>query len=211
MPRLDLEFSWKLLNNNYLLFFRKKLTHFTDEELMQKINKGSEAALTEIYQRYSTPLMRYFTRMLWQDRNTAQDFLQDLFIKVIDNPGRFDASRKFSTWLYSIAHNMCKNEYRRRGNKESVVISIERNSHIDLNKLIDERDFKNRLDFLLETWDDENKSLFLLRYEQEFDLAMISEVLGMPVGTIKSRLFYLRKGLSKELNDYRAILKEGTI
>jgi RNA polymerase sigma-70 factor (ECF subfamily) len=59
--------------------------------------------------------------------------------------------------------------------------------------------------------DDESKSLFLLRYEQEFDLATISEVLGMPVGTIKSRLFYLRKGLSKELNDYRAILKEGTI
>ena len=106
---------------------------------------------------------------------------------------------------------MCKNEYRKRGNKESVVISIERNNNTDLNKLIDERDFKNRLGFLLETLDDESKSLFLLRYEQEFDLARISEILGIPVGTIKSRLFYLRKGLSKELNEYRTILKEGTI
>ncbi len=194
-----------------MLFFKKKLSHLTDEELMQKVNQGSEVALTEIYQRYSAPLMRYFTRMLWRDRNTAQDFLQDLFIKLIDNPGRFDASRQFSTWLFSIAHNMCKNEYRKRGNKESVVISIERNNNTDLNKLIDERDFKNRLDFLLETLDDESKSLFLLRYEQEFDLARISEILGIPVGTIKSRLFYLRKGLSKELNEYRTILKEGTI
>jgi RNA polymerase sigma-70 factor (ECF subfamily) len=59
--------------------------------------------------------------------------------------------------------------------------------------------------------DEESKALFLLRYEQEFDLAKISEILDIPVGTIKSRLFYLRKGLSKELNEYKVILKEGMI
>lgn len=193
------------------MFFKKRLTHFTDEELMQKIQQGSEAALVEIYQRYSTPLLRYFTRMLWHDAHVAQDFLQDLFVKVIDNPGRFDTNRKFSTWIYSIAHNMCKNEYRNKEHRDATVIPIERHSKIDLNKLIDEQDFKNRLDFLLETLDDESKTLFLLRYEHEFDLEKISDILAIPVGTIKSRLFYLRKGLSQELSEYKNILKEGMI
>jgi RNA polymerase sigma-70 factor (ECF subfamily) len=193
------------------MFFKKRLTHFTDEELMQEIQQRSEAALVEIYQRYSAPLLRYFTRMLWHNTDVAQDFLQDLFLKIIDNQGRFDTNRKFSTWIYSIAHNMCKNEYRNKEHRDSAIIPIERHSHTDLNKLIDERDFKNRLNFLLETLDDESKTLFLLKYEHEFDLEKISEILAIPVGTIKSRLFYLRKGLSQELSEYKNILKEGMI
>jgi len=193
------------------MFFKKRLTHFTDEELMQEIQQRSEAALVEIYQRYSAPLLRYFTRMLWHNTDVAQDFLQDLFLKIIDNQGRFDTNRKFSTWIYSIAHNMCKNEYRNKEHRDSAIIPIERHSHTDLNKLIDERDFKNRLNFLLETLDDESKTLFLLKYEHEFDLEKISEILAIPVGTIKSRLFYLRKGLSRELSEYKNILKEGMI
>ena len=193
------------------MFFKKRLTHFTDEELMQEIQQRSEAALVEIYQRYSAPLLRYFTRMLWHNTDVAQDFLQDLFLKIIDNQGRFDTNRKFSTWIYSIAHNMCKNEYRNKEHRDSAIIPIERHSHTDLNKLIDERDFKNRLNFLLETLDDESKTLFLLKYEHEFDLEKISAILAIPVGTIKSRLFYLRKGLSQELSEYKNILKEGMI
>lgn len=193
------------------MFFKKRPTHFTDEELMQEIQQGSEVALVEIYQRYSAPLLRYFTRMLWHDAHGAQDFLQDLFVKVIDNSGRFDANRKFSTWIYSIAHNMCKNEYRNKEHRESAIIPIERHSKSDLNKLIDEQDFKRRLDFLLETLDDESKTLFILRYEHEFDLEKISDILAIPIGTIKSRLFYLRKGLSQELSEYKNILKEGMI
>lgn len=193
------------------MFFKKRLTHFTDEELMQEIQQRSEAALVEIYQRYSAPLLRYFTRMLWHNTDVAQDFLQDLFLKIIDNQGRFDTNRKFSTWIYSIAHNMCKNEYRNKEHRDSAIIPIERHSHTDLNKLIDERDFKNRLNFLLETLDDESKTLFLLKYEHEFDLEKISAILAIPVGTIKSRLFYLRKGLSRELSEYKNILKEGMI
>jgi RNA polymerase sigma-70 factor (ECF subfamily) len=192
------------------MFFRKRLAQVGDEELMRKVQQGNEAALTEIYQRYSVALLRYFTRMLWHDAELAQDFLQDLFLKVIDNPGRFDSTRNFSTWIYSSAHNMCKNEYRNRMNR-SAVIPIERQNHTDLHKLIDERDFKDRLDLLLETLDGESKTLFLLRYEQELDLAKISDILAIPVGTIKSRLFYLRKGLSQELREYKIILKEGML
>ncbi|MBP9924990.1 MAG: RNA polymerase sigma factor [Cyclobacteriaceae bacterium] len=193
------------------MFFKKRLAHISDEELMRKVQQGNESALTEIYQRYSIALLRYFTRMLWQDGELAEDFLQDLFLKVIDNPGRFDSTRNFSTWIYSSAHNMCKNEYRNRANRGAMVIPMESQNNTDPHKLIDERDFKERLDLLLETLDDESKTLFLLRYEQELDLQKISDILAIPVGTIKSRLFYLRKGLSQELSEYKIILKEGML
>ncbi len=99
------------------MFFKPKLSRLPDEELMQKIKQGSEAALTELYQRYSTFLLRYFTRLLWNNRAMAEDFLHDLFLKIIHNPQYFDANRKFSTWVYSVAHNMCKNEYRKKRNE----------------------------------------------------------------------------------------------
>jgi RNA polymerase sigma-70 factor (ECF subfamily) len=92
-----------------------------------------------------------------------------------------------------------------------MVIPMESQNNTDPHKLIDERDFKERLDLLLETLDDESKTLFLLRYEQELDLQKISDILAIPVGTIKSRLFYLRKGLSQELSEYKIILKEGML
>ena len=76
------------------MFFKKQHTHCTDEELMQKVQQGSEIALTEIYQRYSAPLLRYFTRMLWHDAHAGQDFLQDLFFKVVERIWILNAFQK---------------------------------------------------------------------------------------------------------------------
>jgi RNA polymerase sigma-70 factor (ECF subfamily) len=83
-----------------VLFFKNDLKKLSDEALMEKASQGSERALEVIYHRYSQPLLRYFYRMLWQDRAKAEDFLHDLFIRVLDNQATFDSSRKFSTWLY---------------------------------------------------------------------------------------------------------------
>jgi len=91
-----------------------KLARLPDEALMEKIRQGNQAAFTELYGRYNASLLRYFTRMLWHNRALAEDFLHDFFLKVIRHPQYFDSSRRFSTWAYSIAHNMCKNEYRKK-------------------------------------------------------------------------------------------------
>ncbi len=179
---------------------------------MKKVHQGSEAALTEIYQRYSTPMMRYFTRMLWGDQQKAQDFLQDIFIKIVDNPQRFDASRKFSTWLYSIAHNMCKNEYRKRANHNRLYeVHYTESEHVDLTDNLDKQIVKHRLDRVLDELDEEDKTLLLLRYEEDLSIEQISEIVFMPEGTVKSRLFYLRKELARRLNAFKIIFNEGSI
>ena len=184
------------------MFFKPKLARLPDEELMRKINQGSEAAFTELYTRYSASLMRYFTRMLWNNRTLAEDFLHDLFLKIIRNPQHFDVNRKFSTWVYSVAHNMCKNEYRKKQN-ELRLDGVEVKQMRDLDKEMDLYSAQSKLAMLLETLEEEDKTIFLLRYEEELSIDQISRIVFMPEGTVKSRLFYLRKQLAIELNEFK--------
>src|SRR6266568_4196340 len=90
-----------------------KKSQFTDEILIVRMINGDCKAFNTLYARYKDRLLYYFYRMLGNSNEKAQDFLQDIFMKLIDKAETFDSSRKFSTWIFSIAHNMCKNEYRR--------------------------------------------------------------------------------------------------
>ena len=85
---------------------------YTDEELMHFIINGEEFAFNELYKRYAKKLLGYFTRMLNYDRIMAEDALQDVFLKIAEDPTRFDHSRSFKTWVFAIASNQCKNFYR---------------------------------------------------------------------------------------------------
>jgi len=191
------------------MFFKPKLARLPDEELMQKIHQGSEAAFTELYTRYSTSLLRYFTRMLWNNRAMAEDFLHDLFLKIIHNPQQFDVNRKFSTWAYSVAHNMCKNEYRKKQNQRLDGIDIKHSR--DLDRELDLSSANEKLTMLLETLEEDDKTVFLLRYEEELSITQISQIVFMPEGTVKSRLFYLRKNLAIALHEFKVVLKEKSI
>ncbi|HYF69144.1 MAG TPA: RNA polymerase sigma factor [Ohtaekwangia sp.] len=187
------------------MFFnhRKK----ADEELMRLMQAGNNSAFTELYRRYSEKIVRYFYRMLWKDKAKAQDFLHDLFMRIIENPSRFNAERKFSTWLYSVAHNMCKNEYRRKTFRDAVHqhkgldVIHERIDEIDLSK----DEFNDALDRAILELDVEDKNLYALRFELELPLDEIALALECPVGTVKSRIFYLKKKLATQLEEYNPI------
>jgi RNA polymerase sigma-70 factor, ECF subfamily len=183
----------------------------TDEELMQLVADGNSNALTELYNRYSPKLVRYFFRMLWKDDAKAQDFLHDLFLKLINNPRHFSTERKFSTWIYSVAHNMCKNEYRKQSFRKSEQISLVENTVIiSGDKVVDEEDFRQLLDKALSSLDDEDKNLYALRFEIEMPLEEISVMLQCPVGTVKSRLFSLKKKVAGQLSaDHPKKIKYG--
>ena len=101
--------------------FNKKYNHYTDQDLVKFISKGNEAAFDELYKRYAEQLYRFFYKMLYQDEELAADFCQTLFMKVFDKANSFNPTLKFSTWLYSIASNMCKNEYRRHSRSMPMI------------------------------------------------------------------------------------------
>lgn len=191
-------------------FFNHDLKKLSDEALMEKASQGSERALEVIYHRYSQPLLRYFYRMLWQDKPKAEDFLHDLFIRILDNRTAFDSSRKFSTWLYSIAYNMCKNEYRRQAFRKQAnsLIVISDHTHESVSNHLDQLAFQQKLDQVLCEEDEDVRAMFSLRFELEMEVSEIAHILQCPEGTVKSRLFYLKKRLASRLQHYKLVLEK---
>ncbi|MGC4023342.1 MAG: RNA polymerase sigma factor [Cyclobacteriaceae bacterium] len=191
------------------MLFRKSYKALSDEELMEKAQGGNDRALEEIYQRYSQPLLRYFFRMLWQDRDKAEDFLHDVFIKILEKPEHFDPTRKFSTWIYSVAHNRCKNEYRKQAFQQAVNgHSHEETIHEKVSGEMDHRSFQLSLEEILKTEDEETRTMFVMRYELEMNSVEIAEIVKCPEGTVRTRLFNLRKRLATKLDHYKVMLEK---
>src|SRR3954469_25875604 len=94
---------------------KDRFSIYSDEELMFFLGNGEVLAFDELYERYSKRMMVYFTRMLNFNRVLAEDALQDLFLKIAEAPQKFDRSRSFKTWIFSVASNSCKNYYRHKG------------------------------------------------------------------------------------------------
>ncbi len=177
--------------------FITRLSKKADEELVRLVQQGNERALTELYSRYSKKLVRYFHRMLWKDESKAQDFLHDLFVKLIEAPDRIDVGRPFSTWIYSVAHNMCKNEYRKQIFRKAVNGNWTNGQNVEfIESDLDQQAFQGQLENLLSRADENNKSLFIMRYELELTVSEIAMIMEIPEGTVKSRLFYLKKKLA---------------
>ena len=138
--------------------------------------------------------------MLAQDKELAKDFVQEIFIKIINKPHLFDPKMKFSTWIFSIANNMCKNEYRRQDVRKNTI-SYENPDCINGDECsnTDHEPIVKVIFDQLESFDETHKSAFLLKYREGFSVEEISEILELPVGTIKSRLFYTRKKLQDNI------------
>jgi len=191
---------------------KPKYSEFSDEYLIQLQVNGDSAAFNELYKRYSDRLLYYFYRMLGNSHEKAQDFLQDIFIKLMGKSSTFDPSRKFTTWIFSIAHNMCKNEYRRMDIRKDVAIDAYSEYLLDNeepsfeNAGSDMNQFTKELFEELQSFDEIHKTAFLLRYREGLPVKEIGQILEISEGTVKSRLFYTRKKLSEKLSKYRNAL-----
>lgn len=181
------------------------LNTYSDEELMFQLKAGNSKAFDEIYHRYATKIWGYFFRMLWKNKELAQDCTQELFLKVLKNFEQFQEDKKFSTWIYSVANNMCKNEYR-KNEQRSKHASTHNLTSVVMQKNPDLQKFKNSLQLLLDKMDEERKTLYFLRFQEQLSIPDISKIIKIPEGTVKSRLFYLVKELKEKLKSFENIL-----
>jgi|TARA_R110000822_G_scaffold308953_1_gene437571 RNA polymerase sigma-70 factor (ECF subfamily) len=174
------------------------------------MKNGEERAFKELYGRYSKKMLFFFYQRLNNDNERAQDLLQDLFLKIIEKPESFDKSRKFSVWIYVVASNMCKNEYRRKRNRCNSIVS---NNMFDESKIdriqpsgfleeIDLKNFADRLASELNLMGDKHSLTFVLKHQQGLTIKEISDIMDCSEGTVKSRLFYSIKKLSNKLQMY---------
>lgn len=183
----------------------QQYSEMSDEQLMALVKEGHKFAFAEIYDRYAGKLFSFFFRMLNKDENKARDFMQDVFLKLIEKPGAYDPHRPFSTWLFNIAYNLCKNEYRRQNVRESY--SIEKLNEIRQEASpeheyfsIDLQSFEKQLTMALNDMDEAHRLVFILRYQQELPVKEIAALIDCPEGTVKSRLFYATRSLATTLS-----------
>ncbi|HAA10189.1 MAG TPA: hypothetical protein DCE41_00265 [Cytophagales bacterium] len=181
----------------------------SDETLIQWVAQQDKRAFDTLYERYATPLYRYLYRLLWKNQALAEDFLQDTFLRVLQAANKFEAGKTFRPWLYSIAHNLCKNEYRRKAIRgEAVELGEDMTWEMPKGAAThDEDQWRAALSEAVNGLSEAHKSVFLLRYEQNLELAEIAEILSVPLGTVKSRMFHLQKRLAKELEAFQILLE----
>jgi RNA polymerase sigma-70 factor (ECF subfamily) len=190
--------------------FKKKYRNCSDEDLMNYICQGASGAFDELYARYSEHLLYYFFRMLNGDREKAQDFLQDLFLKIVENPQRFQTGYRFKSWVFTIASNMCKNEYRYLNVRKNTSSNGEMDSikgeggqsGISPDTQIDQKAFHETLFRELGKLDPNHRGTFLMRFQQNLSVKEISEIMNCAEGTVKSRLYYTVRKLSGKLQAF---------
>ncbi len=188
----------------------KKYERYSDEKLMTFLQASKPPAFEEIYRRYSRKILYYFYNMLGGDEQKAQDFVHDLFLKIIEKPELFDPGKKFSTWIFSIAGNMCKNEYRRlsvrKAYREQLPMTDhsqpESEEHSAIDRRLDLAEFKRCVMSELMKWDTGKRNIFVLRFQENLSVKEISQIVGCREGTVKSRLFYLTRKMATCLKDF---------
>lgn len=182
-------------------FFSKISSKKSDQELLHSLGRGNSSALDELYSRYAKRIVFYCTKML-SDPQRAEDIVHDIFLKIIENPMIVDIQKPFSTWVFSCAYNACKNEYRRRQTKEIPQDELDEQliQHAHFIHDTDRALFKELLEQSLDELSSEHRTVFILRYTEDFSLKEIAAVTGIPEGTVKSRLYYAVKKLAQQLH-----------
>lgn len=167
------------------------------------VDKNHQKAFNELYERYAQRLLGYFIKMFNGDIAKSQDFLQDLFVRIIERKSQFDTDRKFYRWIFTIASNMGKTSFR-----SSTGLAFEdwKDQYQVISnpsgETIDKVAFRKLLRTEIHKLDHHHKVVFILRHLERFSLEEIAEITESNVGTVKSRLFYATKALSKQIKQY---------
>jgi len=178
-----------------------------DEELLAQSLDGDLNAFEVIVNRYKDRLYNFVLRFVG-DQQTAEDIVQDTFLRAYRNRGSFQAIAKFSTWIYTIAGNLAKSELRRRkrwrflslGSRDEDGKTFELadpSSHPDKDTetALAETQIEDAIARLPERY----REAVILRDVEGLDYAEIAEIVGCPLGTVKSRINRGRLRLQEEL------------
>jgi RNA polymerase sigma-70 factor (ECF subfamily) len=185
----------------------------TDGELVRGALDGSQAAFRELVERYQRPVFSVIARII-QDEGRAEEIAQDTFVKGFRALHTYDMSRKFSSWLLTIAHHGAIDELRRRApNTVSLdeMMQGDEGTH-RLHQMADpsvaspaavaERvETAAVLKTAIGRLRPDYRELIALKYEQQLEYEEIVEITGYPIGTVKSSLHRARKELADHLAD----------
>jgi len=184
-------------------------TEAIDKADMERLAQGHDAALNSLIERHSGPIFQFLYRMLG-DEQDANDLAQETFVRVYRNRERFDGS-KFTTWLYTIAGNLARNEYRRRGRHPVVSLNAEKgegqlvledvlaSSHADPREAVEAEEQHQTVRAAVQQLPKELREVLVLCEWEEMSAAEAASVLHTTSRAVESRLYRARRLLKDRL------------
>jgi RNA polymerase sigma-70 factor, ECF subfamily len=179
---------------------REQLRNLDDSGVVTAFLAGEERAFEELVSRYQTRLLNFIFRTTG-DRERAEDLVQEVFIRVYRHLHRFDRSKKFSTWIYTIASNLAKNELRNRSRNPLVLFQTIKRNWQDEDRPLQFEDPASRPDDLfrkrhlrelvetsVQKLPAHHRQVFVLRELEGKSYEEIAEITSCNLGTVKSRL-----------------------
>lgn len=179
---------------------RSDLRTLDDAALVAEYLGGRRRAFQELADRYHQRLLNFIYRTIG-DRDRAEDLVQETFVRVYRHLHRFDPTKKFSTWIYTIASNLAKNELRNRSRNPMVLFqAIKKNWDADHrplqwedtsyspDDLFRKRHLREQVEKAVAELPEHHRVVFVLREMEGKTYEEISDITGVTLGTVKSRL-----------------------
>ena len=161
---------------------------------------------TELVKKYENYIMNYILKISGVPREEAEDIAQEIFLKAYLNLNDFDQKRKFSTWLFSIAHNETISYWRKHRKRlespdiEDSEIEFLLKEESDIAEKIDNQNLKKEIRNSLSQLDFKYREVLQLRYLDEYSYEEISDIIKKPVNTVGTLISRAKKLLKKEIN-----------
>src|ERR1700730_9555903 len=177
-----------------------------DRDLVATAITGVEGSFEELLRRYQRPISAYVYRMVG-NYESALDLTQEIFIKVYGSLSRYRPEFKFSTWIYKIAHNAAIDHLRRNVGRERSLINGTENDNYDLpieceglspEQQSEREERRVEIESVVRSLPTAYRELIVVRHSQDLTYEEIVEVTGLPLGTVKNRLFRAREMMQQQ-------------
>ena len=169
----------------------------TDEELVASSLAGDPSAFDLLVLRWDRKIQGAIYRLMGSEEE-ARDLCQEAFLKAYRGLGGFKGEAKFSSWLYQIALNLCRDRMRRRRGRVMVSLDaleadaqgqILRDEGASTQDLVEAHDMQQRVRAAVMALPDDQREVIVLKEYEGLTFQEIAEVLGLPVSTVKTRLY----------------------
>src|ERR1700752_69315 len=189
--------------------FSRDSTAARDRDLVAPAIGGVEGSFEELVRRYQRPISAYVYRMVG-NYESALDLTQEIFIKVYNSLNRYRAEFKFSTWIYKIAHNAAVDPLRRTATREQPLVVGPEGDSFDLplesarlspEQESERKERRGEIEAVVRALPANYRELIILRHSQDLSYEEIVDVTGLPLGTVKNRLFRAREMMRQQFVD----------
>mgnify|MGYP001347485200 CR=1 FL=1 len=176
----------------------------TDEQIAKMVQDGDLQSFGVLVDRYESKIARYAQRFLFRG-DDVKDVVQDVFLKAYTNIQSFNLNRRFSPWIYRIAHNEFINAIKKRGKEPFSIFDVDTIfphltvSDESLDKDFDKKTVIEELNNSFKKLDTKHREILTLYYYEEMGYKEIADILEIPISTVGVRILRAKRELKKEL------------